>query len=111
MRSFAYRTLDMLVVKLATSSPWKRGVLGFLIKPLLHWRMQEWARTLATYRRLPPTQWRHVEKHGLNVVYQSSLSHKNENVVQGLWVVDYLKKTRRIVFGIPSEYAFVGKTF
>lgn len=111
IRSAVYRVIDAVVAKVAYAPFPIRCALGFVMHPLMLWRIQEWARTLATYPKLPPIHWNHVEKHGQNVVYQSQVVDKGEKVIQGLWVVDYSKRTRRIVFGLPEAYARVGKTF
>ena len=109
-RLFLIKIIDTSMSLVTTRYPKLIPVYRILFHFPLHWRLLQAAKELASYERLPPAAWKDIPKHGNNVVYGPE-SKMDANIIFGLWVVDYTNKTRRIVFGLPSEVAKVGKTF
>jgi len=112
---FVAESLDFVVRKTKNWPPLVVSVLGFLLYPLIRWRLKDIAHILARECRfLPATSWTDVEKHGKNVVYAKKLekniwTKKQDDL--GTFVVDYENKTIRLVTGVPEEKRAVGETF
>jgi hypothetical protein len=107
--------LDAVVSKSARLHPFLLTIVRPILRPLIKWRLNGTATTLANeYRWLPATSWNDVEKHGWNGVYnirdKTDVFTKTKKVT-GVWAVDYKNKTVRTVLDAPEEYRKIGATF